>query len=74
MFDAGGKNDTTATVYPATADGDKGAVGTSTGVTLFDAADAGPVPAIFVAVTVNVTAVPLTRPVTVIGLDAPEAV
>ena len=37
------------------------------GVTLFDAAEALPVPMAFVAVTVNVYAVPLVRPVTVIG-------
>jgi hypothetical protein len=36
--------------------------------------DVGPVPAELVAVTVNVYAVPLARPVTVIGLPAPAAV
>ena len=35
------------------------------GVTLFDAAEGGPVPIAFVAVTLNVYAVPLARPVTV---------
>lgn len=40
------------------------------GVTLLDAADAVPVPALFVAVTVNVYACPLVSPVTVIGLPA----
>ena len=44
------------------------------GVTLFDAADAGPVPEAFVAVTVNVYAVPLVNPVTTIGEPAPLAV
>ena len=39
-----------------------------------DAPEALPVPALLVAVTVNVYAVPLVRPVTTIGLDEPEAV
>ena len=38
------------------------------GVTEFDAADATDVPAEFVAVTVNVYAVPEVKPVTVIAL------
>ena len=42
------------------------------GVTLLEAAEAGLVPALFVAVTVKVYAVPFDRPVTVIGL--PELV
>jgi hypothetical protein len=41
--------------------------------TEFDGADAGPVPAAFVAVTVKVYAVPLVSPVTVIGLAVPLA-
>jgi hypothetical protein len=44
-----------------------GAPGVVYGVTLFDAADAEPVPAAFVAVTVKVYAVPLVRPDTVHG-------
>ena len=48
--------------------------GTLAGVTLFDAADAVPVPIAFVAVTVKVYAVPLVRPVTLIGDAAPPAV
>ena len=44
------------------------------GVTEFDAADAAPVPALFVAVTVKVYAVPLVNPVTVMGLDVPVPV
>jgi hypothetical protein len=44
------------------------------GVTDALAADAAPVPTAFVAVTVNVYAVPLLKPVTVSGLDAPDAV
>ena len=47
-----------------------GAPGTVAGVTLFEADEADPVPTAFVAVTVNVYAVPLVRPVTVIG-EAP---
>jgi hypothetical protein len=42
--------------------------GTATGVTELDAADAVDVPLALVAVTVNVYAVPLVNPETVIGL------
>ena len=44
------------------------------GVTLSEAADAAPVPALFVAFTVKVYATPLVSPVTVIGLNAPVPV
>ena len=44
------------------------------GVAEFDAADAEPVPAELVAVTVNVYATPLVSPVTVTGLLAPVPV
>jgi hypothetical protein len=44
------------------------------GVTEFDAEDAAPVPIAFVAVTVNVYAVPLLKPETVNGLEPPVAV
>ena len=44
------------------------------GVTAADATDAPPVPAPLVAVTVNVYAVPLDRPVTVMGAPAPVPV
>ena len=44
------------------------------GVTVFDAADATPVPILLVAVTVKLYAVPFVRPVTVMGLLGPEAV
>jgi hypothetical protein len=47
-----------------------GAPGTPRGVTEFDAVDEALVPALFVAVTVNVYAVPFVSPVIVIG-DAP---
>src|SRR5262245_2559963 len=39
----------------------------------FDGADAGPVASAFVAVTVNLYSVPLSSPVTMIGLLGPEA-
>lgn len=51
-----------------------GAPGTVTGVTEFDTLEAELVPTSFVAVTVNVYAVPLARPVTVIGDAPPDAV
>jgi hypothetical protein len=51
-----------------------GASGTVAGVTEFDAADAVLVPTEFVAVTVNVYAVPLLKPVIVIGDAPPVAV
>jgi hypothetical protein len=44
------------------------------GVTEALGEDAGDVPIAFVAVTVNVYAVPFDKPVTVSGLDAPVAV
>ena len=44
------------------------------GVTAVEAVDAVPVPALFVALTVKVYAVPLVRPVTLIGLAAPPKV
>jgi hypothetical protein len=56
-FDAGSLNDTVACPSPAvatTALGAPGTVGGRDGVTAFDAADAGPVPTAFRAVTVNV--------------------
>src|SRR3954471_12366258 len=47
-----------------------GAPGTVAGVTL-PAADAGPLPATLVAVTVQLYCVPLVRPLTTMGLAAP---
>ena len=44
------------------------------GVTELEAADAGPVPALLVAVTVNVYATPFASPVTVIGEPEPVPV
>jgi len=76
-FDAGAVKLTVAAVFPAVAApivGAPGAVRGTIGVTLLEAADAGPVPAELVAVTVNVYAVPFVSPVTVSGLAAPVAV
>jgi hypothetical protein len=44
------------------------------GVTLLEAALAGPAPLVLLAVTVNVYAVPLDNPVTTIGEDTPVPV
>ena len=57
-----------ACALPAVAVPIIGAPGTVTGVALFDAADAEPVPTSLVAVIVNVYGVPLVSPVTVMGL------
>ncbi len=62
---AGAVQLTVADALPATAVGAAGAAGTvaaATGVTTFDAADDGPVPTAFVAATLNVYAVPFTKP------------
>jgi hypothetical protein len=51
-----------------------GAPGTVAGVVAFDAVDGTPVPALLVAVTVNVYAVPLANPVTVAVVVEPGTV
>jgi hypothetical protein len=51
-----------------------GGVTVAWGVTALEAAEAGPVPMAFVAVTVKVYDVPLVNPVIVMGLDEPVAV
>jgi hypothetical protein len=51
-----------------------GAPATVAGITLLDAADGALTPTAFVAVTVNVYAVPFVNPLTTIGLAAPVAV
>ena len=71
---AGALKLTVAWAFPATADTPVGTPGTILGVTLLDAVDAAPGPNALVATTVNVYAVPLVSPVTVIGLDAPVPV
>jgi hypothetical protein len=45
-----------------------GAPGTVRGVAALEGDEAGPVPAMFDAVTVNVYVIPLVRPLTTIGL------
>jgi hypothetical protein len=72
-FAAGAVNVTAAWAFPAVAVPILGAPGTPAGVTLFDGADAGPVPTALAAVTVKVYGVPLVSPVTVIGLTVPLA-
>ena len=68
-MEAGAVNVTVACAFPAVAVPMVGAPGTVAGVTLLDAAEAGPVPTALVAVTVNVYAVPFARPVTVIEVQ-----
>lgn len=51
-----------------------GGAGGADGVTLLEGADPEPAPSAFVAITINVYAVSLVRPVTVIGLAVPVAV
>jgi hypothetical protein len=70
-LEAGGEKLTVARAFPAVALTLVGASGIAAGVTLFEETEAGPVPTAFDAFTVNVYAVPLVRPVTVIGLAAP---
>jgi hypothetical protein len=70
----GGPKLTVAARLPAAAETAVGAPGTVPGITLVDGADAGPVPAELVAVTVNVYAVPLVRPPTTSGLAEPDAI
>jgi hypothetical protein len=69
---AGAIHETRAWVLPAMAVTAVGAPGTVLGVTVALAVDATEDPAALVAVTVNLYAVPLVRPVTV-KLDAPAA-
>jgi hypothetical protein len=64
----GAVNDTLACASPFVAVPIVGAPGTVDGVTELEAELARPVPLALVAVTVKVYAVPLVRPVTVIGL------
>ena len=66
--------ETAAAELPRMALTEIGASGTVAGVTKFDAVDAVLVPTEFVAVTVNVYAVPLVNPVIVTGDDVLVAV
>jgi len=63
--DNGADQVTVAWADPAVAVPMTGALGVVDGVTMFDADDAGPVPLMFVAATLNEYGVPLIRPVTV---------
>jgi hypothetical protein len=65
---------TTACVLPLTPVTAVGAPGAVIGITEEEALEALPVPALLVAVTVNVYAVPLVSPVTVMGEALPVAV
>ena len=58
---------TVAWALPAVAVPIVGAVGTVAGVTLFDAADGALLPIALVAIAVQVTGVPLVKPITVMG-------
>jgi len=74
---AGAVNATEIDAFPAvpiTLVGAPGTVAGAVGVTATEAADAGPVPTLLVAVTVQVYESPLVRSVTTMGLEAPDAV
>jgi hypothetical protein len=73
-LNAGGVNATVACVLPAVAVPIVGALGTVNGVTLLEAADSALLPAMLVACTVNVYAVPLASPETTMGDAAPVPV
>ena len=73
-LDPGAEKVTTASPLPRVAVPMVGAPGVVAGVAALLALDALPVPTSFVAVTLNVYAVPLVRPVTVSGELAPLAV
>ena len=66
-------NVTVTCALPAATFAIVGAPGTVAGVTLFEAAEGALVPALFVAVTVQVTGVPFVSPFTTIGDAAPDA-
>jgi len=70
-LDAGGVKATLACALPAVAVPMVGAPGTVAGVTLLEAADTSPAPAMLCAATVQVTGVPLGSGVTTIGDAGP---
>ena len=72
-FEVGALQVTVACVFPPVAETLVGAPGGAAGVTGFEGADAALVPAELVAVTVNVYAVPLVSPETVVLVDDPLA-
>ena len=69
----GAKKLTLAVVLPGVAVTAVGAPGTVAGVTLFEAVEAAPEPAAFVATTVNVYAVPFVSPVIVCVVEVVPA-
>jgi hypothetical protein len=71
---AGATKEMTAEALPGAPVGAAGATGTPAGVTAAVEAEATEVPPMVVAFTVNVYAVPLVRPVTTSGEEAPVAV
>lgn len=73
-LDAGAEKLTLAEAFPAVALPMVGAPGTVDGVMEFDALEAALVPTPFVAVTVNVYAVPFAKPETLMGLVVPVPV
>jgi hypothetical protein len=66
-------NPTETLAFPRVAVPIVGAAGTPAGVTLFEVPEAGPVPTAFAATTVQVSEVPLVRPLTRIGEVKPPA-
>ena len=72
-FEAGADQLTRADPSAGVATAPVGAPGTVAGITGAEAAEAGPVPTTFAAVTLNVYDVPLVRPLTV-QLRAPPVV
>ena len=71
---AGAPKLTVALLFPAVAVPMAGAPGKVAGMTLLEAAEAVPVPTLFVAVTAKVYGVPLLSPLTTIGLLAPPPI
>lgn len=70
----GGTNDTTICPEPATTVGAAGAAGSEPSTTESDGTEAGPSPLTFDANTVHVYVLPVVKPDTAIGDDAPGAV
>ena len=70
-FDVGAVQETVADALPATAETPVGALATETGVTEADAEDDKELPFEFVATTVNVSAVPPVKPVSVVVRTLP---
>jgi hypothetical protein len=69
-LEKGAVQETTAWALLAVTDTEAGAAGTATGVRALEALEVLPVPALFVAVTVNVYDVPFVRPVTAHDVEA----